>query len=95
MTETNPYAAKTFVVVVETDEQPVVEAFVVETGTTETVEEPAAEAPVEAVEAVPEGSIADVLKWVGEDAQKAAQALKAEEDGANRKTLVKSLKELI
>ena len=64
------------------------------------------EAPVEAAPApeeapapkaaldVPEGSIKEVLTWVGDDAEKAKAALEAEEKGENRKTLVTKLKEI-
>lgn len=60
------------------------------------------EAPVEAVEApvteeqtVPEGSIKDVLGWVGEDSTKAKAALDAETSGEQRKTLVKELNAIL
>lgn len=62
----------------------------------------AVEAPVEAVEApvteeqsVPEGSIKDVLGWVGEDPTKAKAALDAETSGEQRKTLVKELNAIL
>lgn len=56
------------------------------------------EAPVEAQEApvteeptVPEGSVKEVLAWVGEDPTKAQAALDAETAGEGRKTLIKEL----
>ncbi len=59
-------------------------------------------APVEAVEApvteeqtVPEGSIKEVLGWVGEDLTKAKAALDAETSGEKRKTLVKELNSIL
>ena len=53
------------------------------------------EEPQEPVLEVPEGSVASVLKWVGNDLQKAAAALSAEESGQGRKTLIGKLQELI
>lgn len=44
---------------------------------------------------VPEGSVKEVLGWVGEDSEKAKQALEAEEAGEGRKTLVSKLNEII
>lgn len=40
---------------------------------------------------VPEGTIADVLNWVGDDPARASQALEAEEAGQNRSTLIAEL----
>lgn len=57
------------------------------------VEPEVVETPV-VQEAVPEGSIKDVLAWVGDDVDKAKRALAAETEGENRKTLVTKLKEL-
>lgn len=62
------------------------------------VEETAVETPEteETVsDEVPEGTIKEVLDWVGEDADKAVEALTAEEAGERRKTLIKSLEEII
>jgi IPT/TIG domain-containing protein len=42
-------------------------------------------------DAVPEGSVAEVLAWVGHDPQRAAQALDAERAGQNRSTLIAQL----
>jgi hypothetical protein len=44
---------------------------------------------------VPSGSAAEILAWVGEDAERAELALKREEDGHQRKTVLKKLKELL
>ena len=54
---------------------------------------PVAETSV--IETVREGSIADVLDWVGEDKDRAARALEAEEAGEKRKTLIGKLKHVI
>jgi len=54
--------------------------------------EPVVAAPV--VE-VPEGTIAEVLAWVDEDAEKAKLALSAENQNAKRKSLIKELKDII
>lgn len=66
------------------------------------VEAPTEEAPVEAQEApvseeltAPEGSIKDVLAWVGDDRTKAQVALDAETAGDKRKTLIKELSEVL
>lgn len=48
-----------------------------------------------APEAVPEGSAAEVLAWVGSDDDRAVAALSAEEAGKKRKTLIKALEEII
>ena len=71
-------------------------------------EEDAAEAAAEAAEtpaenpaepevedAVPEGTAAEVTTWVGDDAERAARALAAEEAGQKRKTLIKTLKAVL
>lgn len=43
---------------------------------------------------VPDGPAAEVLEWVGEDKDRAQQALEAEEDGQQRVGLTRKLKEL-
>lgn len=45
-------------------------------------------------EAVPEGPAAEVLKWVGDDSERAKKAYDAEEAGQQRVGLSKKLKEL-
>lgn len=67
-----------------------------------TLEAPAEDAPVEAQDApvteeltAPEGSIKDVLAWVGDDRTKAQVALDAETAGDKRKTLIKELSEVL
>jgi hypothetical protein len=62
----------------------------------EPVAEPVTEDPAkpDTEEAVPEGTIAEVMAWVGEDHDRAVRALAAEEAGHNRKSLVKSLSAL-
>lgn len=47
------------------------------------------------VEAVPEGSAAKVLEWVGDSRERASAALAAEEAGQGRKTLVAKLQGLL
>jgi hypothetical protein len=82
MSDTDPYMAlDAEETVVETIVEPVQPA---------TEETPAANDKIE----VPEGSIKEVLAWVGEDVDKAKAALEAEEAGENRKTLVTKLKEI-
>ena len=44
---------------------------------------------------VPEGSVSVVLKWVGDDVDKAKAALAAETEGKSRTTLIEKLEELI
>jgi hypothetical protein len=83
MSETDPYAAKEFEPNVEQAE---FELPAVETSSEEPQNAPQTEGPV-----VPEGSIKDVLGWVGEDPTRAQAALDAETAGDNRKTLVKEL----
>jgi hypothetical protein len=43
---------------------------------------------------VPEGPAAEVLEWVGDDKDRAKEALEAEESGQKRVGLTKKLKEL-
>lgn len=43
----------------------------------------------------PSGTISEVTQWVGEDKAKAEAALKAEKEGANRKTLVSTLESIV
>lgn len=82
MSDTDPYMA-------QDAEEPVVETTVEPVQPT-TEETPAANDKID----VPEGSIKEVLAWVGEDMDKAKAALEAEEAGENRKTLVTKLKEI-
>jgi hypothetical protein len=42
----------------------------------------------------PAGTVAEVLAWVGDDPERAAQALQAERDGQQRSTLIARLEEL-
>lgn len=44
--------------------------------------------------AIPDGSVSEVLEWVGDDAERASAALKHEEGTRGRKTLVSRLNEL-
>ncbi len=52
-------------------------------------------APVAPVEVVPEGSIKEVLAWVGNNVTKAQKALDAEHAGEKRSTLIAKLEALI
>ena len=47
------------------------------------------------VRQTPEGSISEILEWVGDDKSRAETALIEEMDGKNRKTLITSLNELL
>lgn len=47
------------------------------------------------VDAVPEGTIADVLGWVDKHPEKARVALEKEEAGEKRSSLIKTLKSFI
>lgn len=82
MSETDPYAAPD-----------VEEAKVFE----EAPEAPkeATEEPVKIEEAVPTGSIKEVLAWVGDDAEKAQKALDAENSGDKRSSLISKLESII
>jgi hypothetical protein len=82
MSAHNPYEAETPAVAAPATQE--------ETATVETPETPA-----EAPEEFPGGTISEILSWVGEDKGRATVALTAEEADANRKTLVKALKELV
>ena len=59
------------------------------------VAEKPVEAPVTEEQAAPEGSIKEVLAWVGEDATKAVTALSAEKSGEKRTTLINKLSAII
>lgn len=86
MSETDPYAAVT--------EEAHVSSFA-PAGESEEFATPAPVAEPVTEEAVPEGSVKDVLAWVGEDSAKAQRALDAENAGEGRKTLVSKLNEII
>jgi hypothetical protein len=89
MSDTDPYAAPEYNEPNVEQADPTVDSF------NQEVSEEAVEAPQTDEEAVPEGSIKEVLAWVGDDAEKAEKALSAELDGENRKTLVSKLNEII
>lgn len=92
MSETDPYAAPDAPNVEEAKvltPAPVVDSF------DQTVAEKPAEAPQTEEATVPEGSIKEVLAWVGEDATKAQAALDAEKTGEKRTTLVSKLEAII
>lgn len=59
----------------------------------EETEEPAE--TVEEAQGVPQGSAAEVLEWVGEDKDRAKEALDAEEEGQQRIGLSRKLRELL
>lgn len=68
------------------------------TETVEVVEDTAPETPntpEEATSEVPTGTIKEVLDWVGDDADRAVEALTEEESGERRKTLTKALEDII
>lgn len=77
----NPYAPRT--------QAPIAS---VEAEETEEVQESTETAPEP--QGVPDGPAAEVLAWVGEDKDRAAEALEAEEAGQQRVGLTKKLKEL-
>ena len=79
MSDTNPYAAKT-------DEETVIAPSPIEI-LVDGIDEPEDLT-------VPEGTIAEVLAWVGESVARAELALKAEEAGQNRKMLVRQLRSM-
>lgn len=90
MSDTDPYAAP------EESSAPVVE---VAAPVVDSFDQPVAEKPIEAPvteeQGVPEGSIKEVLAWVGDDATKAQAALDAENAGDTRTTLVSKLEAII
>jgi hypothetical protein len=86
MSETDPYAAP---------DAPNTEEAAVPTPAPVVAPVEAVEAPVTEEQTVPEGSIKDVLGWVGEDPTKAKAALDAEASGEKRKTLVKELNAIL
>lgn len=81
----NPYEARKRNVEVVTTEDVVVTQVVAPETLPEAVE----------AEAVPEGKVSEILEWVGEDVERAVEALTAEEAGARRSTLIKALEEII
>lgn len=94
MSDTDPYAApEESAPVVEVAKElkpaPVVDSF------DQPVAEKAVEAPVTEEQSVPEGSIKEVLAWVGDDATKAQAALDAENAGDKRTTLITKLDAII
>lgn len=44
---------------------------------------------------VPAGTVSEVTEWVGEDKERAQAALDTEKNGAERKTLITHLEELL
>lgn len=92
MSDTDPYAAPDAPNVEQArvlTPAPVVDSF------DQTVAEKPVEAPQTEEAAVPEGSIKEVLAWVGEDATKAQAALDAEKAGEKRTTLISKLEAII
>lgn len=94
MSDTDPYAAKEYTPNVEHAKYDSFDQTAVE-APAETPAEKPVEAPVTEEATVPEGSVKDVLGWVGDDATKAQAALDAEEAGEGRKTLISQLKNLL
>jgi hypothetical protein len=91
MSDTDPYMAADApnVEVANTAVEPAVDSF------NQPVVEKPVEAPVTEEQTVPEGSIKEVLAWVGEDATKAQTALTAEKSGEKRTTLITKLSAII
>jgi hypothetical protein len=91
MSDTDPYMAPDAPHVEEAKpvQTPVVDSF------DQKVNEKPVEAPVTEEQTAPEGSIKEVLAWVGEDATKAQTALKAEKAGEKRTTLISKLEAVI
>lgn len=52
------------------------------------------EHPDWAADELPDGSVQDVLAWVGDDAERAGQALAAERAGKERSSLIEKLEQL-
>lgn len=88
MSDTDPYMAPD-APNVEVAKTPAVDSF------DQPVAEKPVEAPVTEEQAVPEGSIKEVLAWVGDDATKAETALSAEQVGEKRTTLISKLSAII
>jgi len=87
MSESDPYAPS--------DAPNVEEASFVLPAVPATAPEKPEKAPQTEEQAVPTGSIKEVLVWVGEDATRAKAALDAETSGDKRKTLVKELNTIL
>lgn len=100
MSAHNPYEGTTPIYVdhvedaVEPDAEAVVETTADETDA-QTPAEHQEEAQKPVANPVPVGSIKEILEWVGDDKERAAQALAAEVEGDNRKTLTKTLREIL
>lgn len=84
----NPYKPKSLVRLMENE--PSFQGFL---GTVTPPIEPVDRPPV--MVQVPEGSVAQVLEWVGEDLLRARVALAQERKGARRKTLVAALEKVL
>ena len=56
---------------------------------------PSAEEPTPESDEVPEGTIAEVKAWVGDDTDRAARALEAEQNGQRRTTLITWLEDRV
>jgi hypothetical protein len=90
MSDTDPYAAP--------ENEPTVEEADFENDADVYREEPDVEvsaAPHTEVPTAPEGSVKDVLAWVGDDPEKAQAALDAEKAGEQRSTLISKLENII
>lgn len=87
-TEHDPYAPHT--------QAPLADAEATEAPVKAEEEQKAPESVEESTEpqGVPDGPAADVLDWVGDDKDRAKEALEAEEAGQKRVGLTKKLKEL-
>lgn len=66
-----------------------------ETEVADTTEQAQATSTTESSSEVPTGSIKEVKEWVGEDVERAQEALDAENEGAQRSTLISHLEALL
>lgn len=96
MSVSDPYFAGPSVEEAKTPEKPVEAPKEAETTENpKTNSESVTEAPKDSTGDVPEGSIKDVLKWVGDDVDRAKKALAAEKKGDKRSTLITKLEGVI
>lgn len=58
-------------------------------------EQPENVATPEPTSDVPSGTVREVLEWVGDDQDRAEQALAAEKEGAKRSTLISELEDIL
>lgn len=96
MSVSDPYFAGPAVEEAKTPEKPVEAPKEAETTENlKTESESVTEAPKDSTGDVPEGSIKDVIKWVGDDVDRAKKALAVEKKGDKRSTLIAKLEGVI